>query len=83
MSVAHPKGSEVATLEPGQRAAVHRRGRAVHAINASAAEDVAVDGVAVRLAVHWCRFTLSPTQATGEVVIPWSRVDRGGIEDGP
>ena len=70
----------VTTLRPGEEVTVHLRGRAVDAINAYGGEVVAADATALRLALSWSRFSPSPSPAAGEVVIPWSRIDRVRVE---
>jgi len=36
---------------------------------------VAVDSVAIRLAVEWLRRGLWPEPASGETIVPWTRIE--------
>ncbi len=72
-----------ATLRPGETVSVTLRGRFANTINISAygGTVLGVDPVALRVAVSWRRLgTLPPSTSTGEVVIPWPRVDRIKVE---
>ncbi len=71
----------IASVTAGEHVTLHLRGRASDAINAWGGEVVAVDGVALRIATTWRRFCLSPSPTAGEVIIPWSRIDRIRIEE--
>jgi hypothetical protein len=55
------------------------RGNVMH-VNQWAGTVVAVDGIALRIRASWYRLALSTCHASGEQVIPWSRVDRVQIE---
>ncbi len=73
----------VPTLRPGETVCVTLRGRFVDTINISAygGTVLGVDPVALRVAVSWRRLgTLPPSTLSGEVVIPWLRVDRIKVE---
>lgn len=71
----------VSALSPGEAVTVHLKGRAVETINAYGGVVVSVDAVAVRLDAAWSRFTLTATPTTGEIIVPWSRVDRVRVEE--
>lgn len=70
----------VSSLRPGEVVTVHLKGRALETINSYGGTVVEIDAVALRLDAAWSRFSLTPSPASGEIVVPWSRIDRVRIE---
>ena len=73
----------ITTLRPGEYVRISLRGKKVHTLNAWAGRVLAVDGVALRIAADARRFDWSWDRASGETVIPWSRVDAIAVQDEP
>ena len=61
------------TVKPGDAVAIHLTGRADERINTWGGMVLAVDGVAVRLAAAWYRFSPWSNTAEGQKVDPWGR----------
>lgn len=68
------------TLRPGEIVVVGLRGPAAHRLNQCGGEVIAADAVAVRVRLAWTMVDLRSSPAHGEMVVPWSRVDRVTVE---
>ena len=78
----------ITTLRPGDEVAVHLRGRAAGSVNAYGGTVLDADAAGIRLDARWRRFApgrlaLVRAPASGQVVIPWARVDRVRVEATP
>ena len=72
--------AKVTTLRPGDLVTVRLRFRHVDDVNTWAGEIVDADAAAIRIRAFWYRIGLSPRDAEGERIIPWSRIDDIRIE---
>ncbi len=70
----------ITTVRPGDVVSIHLRGRVSERINSYGGRVNEADAIAVRINASWSRFGVWPTETSGEIVIPWSRIDRIRIE---
>ena len=71
----------ITTIRPGEFVRITLRGKHAGSLNGWAGRVLAVDGVALRIAADARRFDWYWDRATGETVIPWSRVDAIAVQD--